>query len=56
MRRVFAVPAAIAVLTAAGLMSALLVEGIGPAISWVTLMVPLLILARYVGRFAMRRR
>ena len=55
MRRVFAVPALVAVLTVAGLLSALLVERIGPPISWLALTVPLLVLARYVGRFAMRR-
>ncbi|WP_375409306.1 hypothetical protein [uncultured Methylobacterium sp.] len=56
MTRVFAVPALIAVLTVAGLLSALLVEEIGQPVSWLALTVPLLILAWCVCRFAMKRR
>lgn len=56
MTRVFAVPTVIAILTVAGLASALLVEGIGPPLSWLALTAPLVILAWCVGRFAVMRR
>lgn len=51
---VFAIPAAIAVLTVLGLLSALLLEGVGPPISWLALGVPLGVLAWFLGRFAWR--
>ena len=50
--RVFAIPAAVAVLTVLGLLSALLLEGVGQPISWVALGVPLGLLAWHLGRFA----
>lgn len=56
MIRVFAIPALIAVLTMAGLMSALLVEEIGPPLSWLALSMQLLVLGWYGGRFFVMRR
>ncbi|WP_200944178.1 hypothetical protein [Methylobacterium sp. Leaf399] len=56
MRRVFAIPALVALLTVAGLLSALLFEEAGPPISWLALGVPLLLLAWHLLRFARRRR
>lgn len=55
MRRVFAVPVVIAVLTVAGLLSALLVEEIGQPVSWLALSVPLVILAWHLGQYMVMR-
>ena len=49
-RRVFFVPLILALVSAAGLVSALLADGFWDALSWVTLGAPLAVAAWHLGR------
>jgi len=48
--RIFGVPALLGGLSAVGLLSALLGDGIWDMLSWLTLGIPLLVTVRYIAR------
>lgn len=50
--QIFGVPILLAIVTAAGLLSALLGDGVWNALSWLALGIPLLVIAWYAGRSA----
>lgn len=52
--QIFGVPILLAITTAAGLLSALLGDGVWNALSWLALGIPLVIVAWYAGRSARR--
>jgi hypothetical protein len=54
LRRIFAAPALMGLLSLVGLLSALLGDHFWDAVSWATLGIPLLIIAWYIARPATR--